>query len=356
MTAHRLLEPTARLTAAPQHADMVHVSGGTFRMGSDRHYREEAPAHRVTVDGFWIDRAPVTNAQFRRFVEETGHVTFAELPPKPEDYPGAMPHMLRAGSLVFSPPEHLVSLADCSQWWTYRFGACWRKPYGPGSSIRGLDDHPVVHVTHLDAEAYARWPVRHCRPRPNGSSPRAAALRMPNSPGVTSSCRAGARWRTPGRASSRTRTSRHRLQTHDAGRQLPAERLRASRYDRQCLGMDDRLVFAEARGRRAEGLLHPREPARRQAGRELRPTTTGGEDSSEGGQGRVAPLRAKLLPTVPPRRASRPARRHVDEPYRVPVCCAEQATSNGRTSEPTLPVRPPRRKQPAFPSVPRTAR
>ena len=71
MTAHRLLEPTAQLTAAPQHADIVHVSGGTFRMGSDRHYREEAPAHRVTVDGFWIDRTPVTNAQFRRFVEET---------------------------------------------------------------------------------------------------------------------------------------------------------------------------------------------------------------------------------------------------------------------------------------------
>jgi formylglycine-generating enzyme len=65
--------------------------------------------------------------------------------------------MLRAGSLVFSPPPHPVSLADCSQWWVYRFGACWRKPYGPGSSIKDLDDHPVVHVTHSDAEAYAGW-------------------------------------------------------------------------------------------------------------------------------------------------------------------------------------------------------
>jgi formylglycine-generating enzyme len=157
VTAYRLLEPVVRPAAAAQQADMVHVEGGTFRMGSDRHYREEAPVHRVTVDGFWIDRTPVTNAQFRRFVEATGHVTFAELPPKPEDYPGALPHMLRAGSLVFSPPEHPVALADCSQWWTYRFGACWRKPYGPGSSIKGLDDHPVVHVTHVDAEAYARW-------------------------------------------------------------------------------------------------------------------------------------------------------------------------------------------------------
>src|SRR5829696_6314878 len=91
--AYRLLEAVVRSAAAPQQADMVHVSGGTFRMGSDRHYREEAPVHRVTVNGFWIDRTPVTNAQFRRFVEETGHVTFAELPPKPEDYPGALPHM-----------------------------------------------------------------------------------------------------------------------------------------------------------------------------------------------------------------------------------------------------------------------
>jgi hypothetical protein len=78
----------------------------------------------------------VKNAQFRRFVLERGYVTFAELPPKPEDYPDALPHMLRAGSLVFSPPPHPVSLADCSQWWAYRFGACWRKPYGPGSSIK----------------------------------------------------------------------------------------------------------------------------------------------------------------------------------------------------------------------------
>ena len=79
--AYRLLEPIVRSAAAAQQADMVRVEGGTFRMGSERHYREEAPVHRVIVDGFWIDRTPVTNAQFRRFVEETGHVTFAELPP-----------------------------------------------------------------------------------------------------------------------------------------------------------------------------------------------------------------------------------------------------------------------------------
>ena len=75
-------------------ADMVRIPGGTFRMGSDHHYPEEAPAHRVTVDGFWIDRTPVTNRQFKRFVIATGHKTFAEIPPDPKDYPGALPHML----------------------------------------------------------------------------------------------------------------------------------------------------------------------------------------------------------------------------------------------------------------------
>ncbi|MVT67302.1 SUMF1/EgtB/PvdO family nonheme iron enzyme [Bradyrhizobium pachyrhizi] len=137
---------------------MVRITGGTFRMGSNRHYPEEAPSHRVTVDEFWIDLTPVTNAQFRRFVEATGYVTFAEIPPDPKDYPGALPHMLRAGSLMFNPPPRLAAgLRDWSQWWTFEFGANWRRPYGSGSSIRGLDDHPVVQVTYRDAEAYAAW-------------------------------------------------------------------------------------------------------------------------------------------------------------------------------------------------------
>jgi formylglycine-generating enzyme len=91
-----------------QRADMRLVPGGTFCMGSDQHYPEEAPVHRVTVDGFWMDRTPVTNRQFREFVEATGYVTFAELTPDPKDYPGALPHMLKAGSLVFDPPDHPV--------------------------------------------------------------------------------------------------------------------------------------------------------------------------------------------------------------------------------------------------------
>src|SRR6267143_2060859 len=98
--------------------DMLWIPGGTFRMGSNDHYPEEAPVHRVTVDGFWIDRTPVTNRQFKQFVRATGHVTFAENPPDPKDYPGALPHMLYAGSLVFSPPAQVVGLRDWSQWWS----------------------------------------------------------------------------------------------------------------------------------------------------------------------------------------------------------------------------------------------
>jgi formylglycine-generating enzyme len=128
-----------------------------FRMGSDQHYPEEAPAHRVTVSGFWMDRTPVTNRDFRKFVNATGYVTFAETPPDGKDYPGALPHMLKAGSLVFTPPKHPVNLRDWSQWWRFKFGANWRRPYGPRSSISGLDDHPVVHIAYRDAEAYAKW-------------------------------------------------------------------------------------------------------------------------------------------------------------------------------------------------------
>src|ERR1700712_1977184 len=141
----------------PGHAGMRRIPGGTFRMGSDRHYPEEAPVHRVTVDGFWIDGAPVTNLAFKAFVRATGYRTVAEIPPDPKDYPGAQPHMLFAGSLVFTPPREAVDLRDFSQWWTLQKGASWRHPYGPGSAIKGLDDHPVVHVAFRDAEAYPAW-------------------------------------------------------------------------------------------------------------------------------------------------------------------------------------------------------
>ena len=133
--------------------DMIFIPGGTFRMGSDKHYAEEAPVHRVSVDGFWIERTPVRNRQFKQFVKATGHVTTAEIPPDPKDYPGALPHMLYAGSLTFMPPPYPVDLRDWSQWWSFMKGADWRHPYGPKSSINVLDNCPVVHVSFSDALA-----------------------------------------------------------------------------------------------------------------------------------------------------------------------------------------------------------
>jgi sulfatase modifying factor 1 len=150
-------ESPNRTNDDPSHAEMIPLPGGTFQMGSDRHYPEEAPAHRVAVGPFWMDRGPVTTREFRRFVEATGYVTVAEIAPDPKDYPGALPHMLKPGSLVFTPPPHSVDLRDWSQWWKFEFGANWRRPNGRGRSNQGLDDHPVVHIAFQDAEAYAKW-------------------------------------------------------------------------------------------------------------------------------------------------------------------------------------------------------
>jgi formylglycine-generating enzyme required for sulfatase activity len=136
---------------------MKRIEGGTFRMGSDDHYPEEKPVHRVTVGSFWMDETPVTNAQFRKFVAATGHVTFAEIAPRAEDYPGALPEMLKAGSLAFTPPKGRFDSSQFLSWWDFTFGANWRRPYGKGSDLRGKDEHPVVHVTYADALAYAHW-------------------------------------------------------------------------------------------------------------------------------------------------------------------------------------------------------
>jgi sulfatase modifying factor 1 len=145
-----------RPTGEPPFPGMVWIPGGTFRMGSDKHYPEEAPVHHVSVDGFWMDRTPVTNADFERFLNATGYVTFAEIPPRAEEYPGALPAMLYAGSMVFLKPRRRVDLGACA-WWQFVRGADVRHPLGPESSIEGLEDHPAVHVAYRDVEAYAKW-------------------------------------------------------------------------------------------------------------------------------------------------------------------------------------------------------
>jgi sulfatase modifying factor 1 len=153
------LEESERATVPgdPPFENMVWIAGGTFLMGSNDHYPEEAPAHKVTVDGFWIDPYPVTNTEFSRFVEATGYVTFAERPPNPADYPGAKPELLVPASVIFQKPRYRVDLRNHYNWWTYVPGADWRHPEGPKSSLAEREQHPVVHVAFEDVEAYAKW-------------------------------------------------------------------------------------------------------------------------------------------------------------------------------------------------------
>jgi len=151
----------------PAPAGMVWIPGGECSMGAnDPPDRDDVgmkatldarPIHRVYVDGFFMDATDVTNAQFAAFVKETGYVTLAERTPRAEDFPGAPPENLVAGSVVFSPPSHAVALDNHLQWWSYVRGANWRHPLGPSSDIAGKDDFPVVHVGYPDAEAYAAW-------------------------------------------------------------------------------------------------------------------------------------------------------------------------------------------------------
>jgi formylglycine-generating enzyme len=136
---------------------MAWIPGGTFRMGSADFYPEERPVHRVAVDGFWMDRRPVTVADFRRFVTATGYVTVAERPLAAADYPEADPELLVPGSLVFQRSSGPVDLRDYRNWWDYVPGASWRRPLGPGQDARDRGQHPVTQVAYADAEAYADW-------------------------------------------------------------------------------------------------------------------------------------------------------------------------------------------------------
>jgi formylglycine-generating enzyme required for sulfatase activity len=131
------------------------IAGGTFRMGSDRHYPEEGPIREVAVGDFFIDAHAVANREFAGFVSATGYVTVAERPLDPADFPGAPAENLQPGSLVFTRTPGPVDLRHLSQWWAWTPGASWRHPYGPGSPCE--DDHPVVHVAYEDAAAYAEF-------------------------------------------------------------------------------------------------------------------------------------------------------------------------------------------------------
>lgn len=159
--------PNKNPAPAKSPVGMVWITGGEFSMGAQdppemnmvgmQATTDSRPIHRVYVDGFFMDKTDVTNAQFAEFVKATGYITVAEKAPTAADFPGAPPENLVAGAVVFSPPKHPVPLNDHFQWWSYVKGANWRHPTGPNSSIKGKQNYPVVQVAYQDAQAFANW-------------------------------------------------------------------------------------------------------------------------------------------------------------------------------------------------------
>ena len=222
---------------------MVLVPGGTTTIGNDHFYPEERPLREVAVGDVWFDPRPVTNAEFARFVEETGHVTVAEVAPDAADFPGADPALLVPGSQVFTQTRGTGAPGDWTQWWRWQPDASWRAPQGPGSSWADVADHPVVHVGWEDATAYARWAGKDLADRGR------VGARRPRRPG-RSRLRLGRGVRRRALA-GRRRARRHlagpvpvaqrrpgRAPPHGPGRQLSRQRPRPARHDRQRLGVD----------------------------------------------------------------------------------------------------------------------
>lgn len=137
--------------------DLVWIPAQVTTLGSDAHYPEEAPAREVSTAGFWIQPHQVTNTAYTEFVSATGYVTVAERPVDPDDFPGAPPENLVPGSMVFRRTAGPVDLRHLNLWWAWTPGACWNHPRGPKSSLKGREQHPVVHIAFEDAQAYADW-------------------------------------------------------------------------------------------------------------------------------------------------------------------------------------------------------
>ena len=200
----------------PAPKGMVWIPGGEFSMGAQdppdmnmvgmQATRDSRPIHRVYVDGFFMDKTDVTNAQFAAFVKATGYVTIAEKTPTAEDFPGAPPENLYAGGVVFTPPNHAVSLNDHFQWWRYVKGADWRHPTGPLSSLKGKENYPVVQVAYADAEAYANWAHKRLPTEAEWEFAAAVDLRENPMSGVKNSGQMENGWPTPFRDISPIKT------------------------------------------------------------------------------------------------------------------------------------------------------
>ena len=285
------------------------IPGGSFAMGSEDFYPEERPVRTVTVDGLWIDEHPVTNLEFGRFVKATGYVTVAERPPDPAAFPGADPDVLVPGSLVFQRSDGPVDLRDFRNWWAYVPGAHWRRPEGPGSNLGGRERHPVVHVAHADAEAYAAWAGK--------ALPTEAEWERAARGGLDGAVFAWGDEFAPG----------GRMMANTWQGEFPWQNLLADGYDGTSPVGSFRpngYGLLDMTGNVWEWTCDDFTPdhATPGAAAVLRARGGGRDGAAQGDQGRLAPVRAELLPALPAGRAPVRDRRHRHQPHRLPLRAA----------------------------------
>ena len=315
--------PTDRVAmpGPPPAPGMRWIPGGTFAMGSEDFYPEERPVHRVSVDGFWMDEHPVTAAEFRRFVRETEYVTVAERPLDPEQYPDADPDLLVPGSLVFHGTAGPVDLDDYRNWWEYVPGAYWKRPGGKGTTINGRDRHPVVHVAYEDAEAYAAWAGKEL--------PTEAEWEFAARGGLEGAVFAWGDEHFPdGKAMANTWQGEfpvaepRRLDGFEGT--SPVGSFPPNGY-----GLYDMTgnvwewtsdwYVPRHPDEVASPCCVPDQPARDLTGRELQPRAARRAHPAPGDQGRLAPVRAELLPALPAGGPPAADDRHVDGAPRLPL-------------------------------------